>query len=103
MSNRRNQSVETLLAQGGHFIDPQSGAIVPPIHTSTTYARDERYDPIGYTYSRDDNPTYTQVEGVLAELEGAADALVFASGLAAVATFFETVSMGEHVVAPRVM
>jgi len=103
MNNRRNQSLDTLLAQGGHFIDPATGAIVPPIHTSTTYARDERYDLIGYSYSRNDNPTYTQVENVLAALEGAADALVFASGLAGVATFFETVRMGEHVVAPRIM
>jgi cystathionine gamma-synthase len=103
MNNRRKQSLDTLLAQGGHFIDPATGAIVPPIHTSTTYARDERYDLIGYSYSRNDNPTYTQVENVLAALEGAADALLFASGLAGVATFFETVRMGEHVVAPRIM
>ena len=40
---------------------------------------------------------------MLAELEGAADALVFASGLAGVTTFFDTVRAGERVVAPRVM
>ena len=98
-----DRSLETLLAQGGHFIDPETGAIVPPIHTSTTYARDERYEPIGYEYSRSGNPTCTQVESVLAELEGAEDALVFASGLAGIATFFDTVHAGARVVAPRVM
>ena len=98
-----DRSVETLLAQGGHFIDPQTGAIVPPIHPSTTYARDERYELIGYGYSRAGNPTCEQVESLLARLEGAADALVFASGLAGVATFFDTVRSGGHVVAPRVM
>ena len=98
-----DRSLETLLAQGGHFIDPETGAIVPPIHTSTTYARDERYEPIGYEYSRSGNPTCTQVESVLAELEGAEDALVFASGLAGIATFFDTVHPGARVVAPRVM
>ena len=97
------RSLETLLAQGGHFIDPETGAIVPPIHTSTTYARDERYEPIGYEYSRSGNPTCVQVESVLAELEGAEDALVFASGLAGIATFFDTVHPGARVVAPRVM
>ena len=99
--NRR--SLETLLAQGGHFIDPGTGAIVPPIHPSTTYARDERYELIGYGYSRSGNPTCAQVEAVLAELEGAEDALVFASGLAGVTTFFDTVRTGEWVIAPRVM
>ena len=98
-----DRTIETLLAQGGHFIDPGTGAIVPPIHPSTTFARDERYELIGYGYSRSGNPTCTQVEDVLARLEGAEDALVFASGLAGIATFFDTVRGGEHVVAPRVM
>ena len=98
-----DRSIETLLAQGGHFIDPETGAIVPPIHPSTTFARNERYELIGYGYSRSGNPTCTQVEEVLARLEGAEEALVFASGLAGIATFFDTVRGGEHVVAPRVM
>ena len=96
-------SLETLLAQGGHFIDPGTGAVVPPIHTATTFARDERYELIGYGYSRTANPTGTQVEAVLAKLEGAEDALVFASGLAGVTTFFDTVRTGERVVVPRIM
>ena len=96
-------SLETLLAQGGHFIDPGTGAVVPPIHTATTFARDERYELIGYGYSRTANPTGAQVEAVLAKLEGAEDALVFASGLAGVTTFFDTVRTGERVVVPRIM
>ena len=101
--NGPDPSIETLLAQGGHFIDPETGAIVPPIHTATTYARGEGYKPRGYLYSRTDNPTGAQVEEVLAKLEGAEDALVFASGLAGVTTFFDTVRAGERVVVPRVM
>ena len=96
-------SLDTLLAQGGHFIDPETGAIVPPIHTATTYARDDRYETTDFVYSRTANPTGRQVEDVLARLEGAEDALVFASGLAGIATFFDTVRAGERVVAPRVM
>ena len=101
--SKKNHSLETLLTQAGHFIDPQTGAIVPPIHPSTTYARDGRYELQGFEYSRDSNPTGSQVEEVLARLEGAEDALVFGSGLAGVSTFFETVRTGERVVAPRVM
>ena len=101
--SERDQSLDTLLAQGGHFIDSQTGAIVPPIHPATTYARDSRYELTGFGYSRNANPTGAQVEEVLARLEGAEDALVFASGLAGIATFFDTVRAGERVVAPRVM
>ena len=100
---KNDQSLETLLAQGGHFIDPETGAIVPPIHPATTYARNDRYELTGFVYGRNANPTGTQVESVLARLEGAEDALVFASGMAGITTFFETVRAGEHVVAPRVM
>ena len=100
---KTNHSLETLLTQAGHFIDPQTGAIVPPIHPSTTYARDESYELKGFEYSRSANPTGSRVEDVLAKLEGAEDALVFGSGLAGVSTFFETVRAGQHIVAPRVM
>ena len=100
---RNNLSFDTLLAQGGHFVDRETGAVVPPIHAATTYARNDRYELTGYEYSRDANPTGAHVETVLAQLEGAGDALVFSSGMAAIAAFFDTVGAGEHVVAPRVM
>ena len=95
---------KTLLAQAGHYINTQSGGIVPPIDTSVTFARDERLELIGdYVYGRYDNPSYRQVENVITEMEGGKQALFFASGLAAIAAVFETVRMGEHIAAPRVM
>ena len=100
---RNERSLDTLLAQGGRFLDRETGAVVPPIHPATTFARDDRYETTGYTYSRDANPTAAHVEEVLAELEGAEDALVFSSGMAAVATFFDSLGAGDHAVAPRVM
>jgi len=100
---RNERSLDTLLAQGGRFLDRETGAVVPPIHPATTFARDDRYETSGYTYSRDANPTATHVEEVLTELEGAEDALVFSSGMAAVATFFDSLGAGDHVAAPRVM
>ncbi len=98
-----DRSLDTLLAQGGHFIDRETGAIVAPIHPATTYARDGRYELLGFAYGRNANPTGAQVEKVLARLEGAEEALVFASGMAGIVAFFETVRSGERVVAPRVM
>ena len=93
----------TLLAQAGHFIDAETRAVVPPIHTATTYARDRDYALGDYIYSRDGNPTYAQAEALIAELEGGAASLLFASGLAAASAVFEPLRAGQHVVAPKVM
>ncbi len=95
---------ESMIAQAGGFLDPQTGAIVPPLHPSATYARDERYERIGGRgYSRDDNPTYDLAESLLARLEGGAAAKLFASGMAAVSTVFQALEPGAHVVASREM
>ena len=95
----------TALAQASHQLDPNTGAITPPIHPSTTYARNEHYEPTSpnLSYSRDQNPTYTLAEKVLTDLEGGADALLFASGLAAASAVFHTLRPGDHVVAPVIM
>jgi cystathionine gamma-synthase len=94
----------SLVAQACHYIDSSTGGIVPPIQMSTTYARDPAYSLIGgYSYSRNQNPTYDQVEHVAAMLDGGVEAKVFSSGLAAVAAVFETVNTGEHIVAPKIM
>jgi cystathionine gamma-synthase len=85
-------------------IDEPTGALVPPIHLSTTYARDADYRLIAdRDYTRDKNPTPLGVERALAQLEGGAHALVFASGMAAATTLVRSVTKpGDHVVAPRV-
>ncbi|MEE9297798.1 MAG: PLP-dependent aspartate aminotransferase family protein [Acidimicrobiia bacterium] len=94
---------ETRLTQGpGH--DPATGAIVPPLHPSTTFMRDASHELIGdHIYSRYGSPNVDAVEALAADLDGGADAAVFASGLAGVAALFETVDSGRHIAAPRVM
>lgn len=97
-------SPESRIAQACHYIDQATGGISPPLQFSSTYARDSDYAHIGdYSYGRSDNPSWQVLEQVCAELDGGADAKCFASGMAAVCAFFETVNSGEHVVAPRVM
>lgn len=99
-----DRSLETDAVQAGHFIDPATGAIVPPIHTSTTYARDDDYETIGdFLYSRYGTPTHRPVEELAARLDKGSDARLFASGLAAFTSLIETVPEGGHVVAPQVM
>lgn len=104
MKNSTPYSMESLIAQAGHYIDQTSGGISVPIQSSTTYARDENYVPIGdYSYSRYQNPTYDLVEQLAATLDGGSEAKCFASGMAGVAAVFETVNSGEHIVAPKIM
>jgi len=98
------RSKETEAVQSGHFIDARDGAIVPPLVMSTTFARDDSYEPIGdYVYSRLGSPTVAALERVVARLDSGADARVFASGMAGFAAVFESVPAGGHVVAPDVM
>ena len=95
---------ETLAAQGmGHVALPYRD-IVPPIHVATTYERgiDGAY-PGGRVYSRADNPSYDQAEALIASLEGAQAAMLFASGQAAAAAVFQALAPGDGVLAPRSM
>jgi len=103
-SPRTNLNPETIAAQGLGWIDAETGAVVPPIHNATTYARDESYELIGgRSYARPNNPTLEQPEQLLAALEGGEAAALFASGMAAAVTLFQALSPGDHVVAPRSM
>ncbi len=99
-----NLADATVLAHAGYTPDPATGALVPPLHMSTTFGRDSEYELIGdYIYSRYQSPTVEHAEQLLARLEGGADAMLFASGLAAAAAVFDTVEGGGHVVAPTIM
>ena len=94
----------TRAAHGLGGVDPHTGAVVPAIHPSTAYVRDASGGyPGGHSYTRDQNPGYDRAEALLADLDGGEDALLFASGMAAGATVFETLPHGAHVIAPREM
>lgn len=95
---------DTLLARAHDFVDDRTGAVVPPLDTSTTYARDADYELVGeHVYARYGGPTVERAEGVLTALEGAADALLFSSGMSAVTVLLETLNAGDRLVAPTVM
>lgn len=96
---------ETWLAQGLHFVDPVTGAVVPPISPSTTFARDGDYRLVSpsHSYARDENATFPLVERMLARLEGGAAALVFSSGMAAAMAVVQSLEPGDHIAAPKVM
>jgi cystathionine gamma-synthase len=97
-------SPETIASQGLGWIDQTTRAVSPPVHVSTTYERDsDNLYRSGRNYSRTDNPTYDQPEAVLASLEGGKAAMLFGSGMAAATALFQTLSPGDHVIAPKVM
>ena len=93
---------ETLAIHAGQDADLATGAVIPPIHPSSTF----RQDGVGglrggYEYGRSANPTRTALEECLAALEGGTRALAFASGMAAEDTLLRTVCRpGDHVVIP---
>ncbi len=105
MTDEPELKPETLAAHGGRAFDPERGDLAPPIRPSTNFARDETYEQIGGQggYSRDDSPSYPDVEALLARLEGGAGALVFASGMAAATAVWLSLAPGDHVVAPKVV
>jgi len=95
----------TIAATADHYLDINTGAIVPSIVPATTYARDDRYQPINpaHLYARDNNPTAVPAESLLAKLEHAEECLLFSSGMAAVAAVFYTLETGAVVLLPDSM
>jgi len=93
---------ETLAIHAGQPPDPATGAVVPPIYATSTYAQDGVGGlRAGYEYSRTANPTRTALEECLAALEGGRRGLAFASGMAAEDTLLRTVlTPGDHLVIP---
>lgn len=94
--------IETELVHSGRGIDPATGALVAPIHLSTTFERDgDGAYPQGYVYGRSGNPNRQALETALATLEAGSDAAVFGSGSAATFTLLQALTAGDHVVAPQ--
>lgn len=94
--------IETLLVHAGRSPDPATGAVSPPLHLSTNFARESDGSlPHGFLYARSENPTRHALERALAPLEGGAVALAFASGMAASSAVFQSLQAGDHVIAPN--
>lgn len=92
--------IETIAVHAGQEIDSATGAVSPPIHLSTTFARDaEGNYPHGYVYSRSNNPTRVMLERAVGALEGGVDATAFGSGIAATMAILQALAPGDHVIA----
>jgi len=96
--NAHNWDTDTLLIHGGQEPDPATGAVVPPIHPSSTFVRAGIDDDAHFTYARGANPTREILETVLAGLEHGVAASAFASGMAAVTAAMQLLSGGDHAI-----
>ena len=94
------QGFETRAIHAGQAPDPLTGAVVPPLSLATTFAQSAVGEHAGYEYSRSGNPTRTALETCLADLEGAAHGLAFASGLAAEHAILGLLRPGDHLIVP---
>jgi cystathionine gamma-synthase len=94
----------TLAAQALGAEDPSTRGVVPPVHVATTFIRDpDNQYRSGYAYARPDNATVRQTEALIAALEGAEEALLFGSGMAAATAVVLALQPPAHIVASQVM
>jgi cystathionine beta-lyase/cystathionine gamma-synthase len=90
---------ETVAVHVGQEPDLETGAVIPPVYLTSTFAQQAPGQTRGYDYTRSGNPAFTRLGATLAALEQARYATVFGSGMAAVTAVISTLSAGDHVVA----
>lgn len=93
--------LSTVAVRAGLESDPATGAVVPPIHLSSTYAFPEFGVKGKYDYSRSGNPTRDLLADAIARLEGGAGAVICATGMAAISLVGAILPRGARIVAPH--
>ncbi|NOR27467.1 MAG: cystathionine gamma-synthase [Lutibacter sp.] len=88
----------TKTIHGNQQHDPSTGAVMPPIYQTSTYAQASPGDHKGYEYSRTANPTRTALENAFASIENGKFGLAFGSGLAAIDCVIKMLSPGDEVI-----
>ena len=83
----------------GNEKDPLTGAVIPPLYLSSTFAPDGDFSQATYDYSRSGNPTRAGLEATLTSLEEGTGALAFSSGMAAIHCALQLLRTGDHVLA----
>ena len=92
-------SPTTRAVRAGVALDRDHGAVMPPLHLSSTFALEGFGRPRAFGYTRTGNPTRAHLAGAIAELEGGAGAVITSTGMSAVTLVLQLVNPGETVVA----
>jgi len=90
---------ETRAIHVGQEPDVETGAVMPPIYATSTFAQTRPGETRGYDYTRSGNPNFTRLGRTLASLEGGEHATVFGNGMAAITAVLSTLSSGDLVLA----
>ncbi|MCA6421356.1 MAG: cystathionine gamma-synthase [Flavobacterium sp.] len=90
----------TKVIHGNQHHEAVTGAVMPPVFLTSTYAQVSPGTPVGdYEYSRAANPTRQALEDALASIENGARGLAFASGLAATDCLLRSFKAGDEIIA----
>ena len=90
----------TKVIHGGQHHEEITGAVMPPVFLTSTYAQTSPGKPVGdYEYSRAANPTRQALEDALASIENGARGLAFSSGLAATDCLLRLFKAGDEIIA----
>lgn len=93
-----NSGFSTRAVHAGQEPDLATGAVMPPIYQTSTYAQEALGNHKGFEYARTHNLTRFALEKNLAALEGGKHGFSFGSGLAATNALMQVLSSGDHVV-----
>jgi cystathionine gamma-lyase len=88
----------TKAIHAGQKPEETSGAVMPPVFHTSTYAQESPNVHKGYDYARVGNPTRTALEKLIAGLENAGECACFSSGVASIDAIMKTLKPGDHVV-----
>nr|WP_242978917.1 cystathionine gamma-synthase [Rhodohalobacter mucosus] len=88
----------TKAIHAGQQPEETSGAVMPPVFHTSTYAQESPNIHKGYDYARVGNPTRTALEKLIAGLENADECACFSSGVAAIDAILKTLKPGDHVI-----
>jgi cystathionine gamma-lyase len=91
--------IATRVIHGGQAPEPSTGAVMPPIYATSTFAQESPGVHKGLDYGRSHNPTRWALERCVADIESGGAAFAFASGLAAISAVLELLPAGSHIVA----
>jgi len=91
----------TRSVRAGLESDDVTGAVVPPLHLSSTYAFRGYGDKRKYDYSRSGNPTRDLLGNALADLEGGAGGVITGTGMGAITLVGHLLPQGARIVAPH--
>ncbi len=89
----------TAAVRAGIATDREHGAVVPPLHLSSTFSFEGFAKPRTYDYTRSGNPTRTHLADAIAELEGGVRGVVTSTGMSAVALVLHLLEPGDTIVA----